>query len=111
MASTACPSRRFRRAHCGDCRAADSLLHAADTGGVAAITGVQGMGGIGKTELAYVVAQQVRHDFPDAQIVLALRGASPTPLTPEQALQTVIRAFLPEVPLPDDLATLEPLYR
>jgi tetratricopeptide (TPR) repeat protein len=69
------------------------------------------MGGIGKTELAYVVADKLRSTFPDAQLVLALRGTSPTPLAPEQALQTVIRAFSPDAKLPEDLPTLEALYR
>jgi tetratricopeptide (TPR) repeat protein/transcriptional regulator with XRE-family HTH domain len=77
----------------------------------AAISGVQGMGGVGKTELAYVVAQELRDTFPDAQIVLQLQGASLSPLTPEQALQNVIRAFTPEATLPDDIAALEGLYR
>jgi tetratricopeptide (TPR) repeat protein len=88
-----------------------ALRHTAGTGTMATITGVQGMGGIGKTELAYVVANKLRSAFPDAQLVLALRGASPTPLTPEQALQTVIRAFSPDAELPEDLPTLETLYR
>jgi tetratricopeptide (TPR) repeat protein len=88
-----------------------ALHRATDTGGVAAITGVQSMGGIGKTELAYVVAQQVRDAFPDAQIVLPLRGSSATPMLPEQALQSVIRAFTPDSQLPNDLVTLESLYR
>src|SRR6185295_19949820 len=81
------------------------------TEGVAAISGVQGMGGIGKTELAYVVAQHLRNTFPDAQIVLALHGSSATPLPPEQALQTAIRAFLPDAKLPSELPALEMLYR
>src|SRR6185295_13702894 len=83
-----------------------ALLCAIDTGGVAAISGIQGMGGVGKTELAYAVAQQVRNAFPDAQIVVTVRGSSASPLSPEQALQTVIRAFLPDAPLPDDLPAL-----
>jgi tetratricopeptide (TPR) repeat protein len=90
---------------------AEALCTARRATGVAAIAGVQGMGGVGKTELAYAAAHQVRHAFPDAQIVVALRGASPAPLAPEQVLQTVIRAFTPEATLPDDLPALEALYR
>jgi tetratricopeptide (TPR) repeat protein len=75
------------------------------------IGAVLGMGGIGKTELAYHVAQGLGDTFPDAQIMLRLGGASPAPLTAVQALQTVIRAFLPQEQLPDDLLTLQARYR
>src|SRR5262245_61727375 len=39
-------------------------------GGAATISGVRGMGGIGKTELAYVVANRIVSSFPDAQLVI-----------------------------------------
>lgn len=77
--------------------------------GAAAICGVRGMGGIGKTELALVVANQLAPHFPDAQIVVELFGAF-NPLTPEAALQAVIRSFEPQSRLPDDLPTLKQLY-
>ena len=77
----------------------------------AIISGVQGMGGIGKTELAYAIAHQLCDAFPDAQLVLNLRGSSATPLTPEQTLQAVIHSLTPEAKLPDELAALEQHYR
>jgi hypothetical protein len=76
----------------------------------AAICGVRGMGGIGKTELAMVVANQLAEQFPDGQIVVELFGAS-NPLTPERAVQEAIRAFDREAKLPDDLPSLQALYR
>jgi len=81
------------------------------TGDAAAIGGVRGMGGIGKTELAYVVANRIAPAYPDAQFLVELRGASRNPLTPQQALQTVIRVFEPEARLPDELGQLQALYR
>jgi tetratricopeptide (TPR) repeat protein len=71
---------------------------------------IRGMGGIGKTELSYVVAHELREHFPDAQLVLPMLGATDTPKRPETALQEVIRAFNPTARLPEDLSTLEPLY-
>jgi len=87
-----------------------ALSRAASGGAAAAISGVRGMGGIGKTELARVVAHRLKETFPDAQILIELRGASSSPLTPEQALQTVIRAFEREAKLPDDLSQLKAIY-
>ncbi|HEU4327855.1 MAG TPA: tetratricopeptide repeat protein [Roseiflexaceae bacterium] len=87
-----------------------ALRRATDVGGIAALAGVQGMAGIGKTELAYVVAHRVRSLFPDAQLVLALGGTGPAALTPEQALQRVLRVFMPQARLPDALPDLQGLY-
>ncbi|HKP52495.1 MAG TPA: tetratricopeptide repeat protein [Chloroflexia bacterium] len=92
----------------------DQLVQAlseATRSGVAAISGARGMGGIGKSELAFAVAQRLMNTFPDAQLLIELRGASDNPLTPEQALQTVIRAFEPVAQLPADLNGLKSIYR
>src|SRR3954469_23218912 len=86
-----------------------ALSTAANTG-AAAIGCVRGMAGVGKTELAYCVAQQLSASFPDAQLLVDLRGVSPPPLSPAQALQTVIRAFEREAKLPDDVVELTGLY-
>jgi hypothetical protein len=76
----------------------------------AAISGVRGMGGIGKTELAHVVAQRLKDAFPDAQLLVELQGATNSPITSEQALQTVIRAFERKAKLPDDVSQLKGMY-
>jgi tetratricopeptide (TPR) repeat protein len=86
------------------------LRQAAGTGAAAAISGVRGMGGIGKTELAYAVAAKLGDAFLDAQLLIDLRGASTNPLTPEAALQAVIRAFEREARLPDDIDQLRSIY-
>ncbi len=62
----------------------------------AAITGVSGMGGIGKSALAAVAAQRVAQNFPDAQIWIDMRGLDKEPLTPADAMRQVILAFEPE---------------
>ncbi|KPV53178.1 hypothetical protein SE17_11160 [Kouleothrix aurantiaca] len=87
-----------------------ALSQAASSGAAAAISGVRGMGGIGKTELAYVVGNRLKDSFPDAQLFIELRGASSSPLSPEAALQQVIRSFEREAKLPDDLSQLKGIY-
>jgi DNA-binding CsgD family transcriptional regulator/predicted ATPase/transcriptional regulator with XRE-family HTH domain len=51
------------------------LRAAAEVG--AAVTALVGMGGVGKTTLALQYAHQVRDQFPDGQLFVDLRGASP----------------------------------
>jgi tetratricopeptide (TPR) repeat protein len=71
-----------------------AALRAARTNGTAAaISGVRGLGGIGKSALALKVVQELRGDFPDAQIMLALRGATDNPTSTTEALRDVLRAF------------------
>jgi tetratricopeptide (TPR) repeat protein len=69
------------------------------------------MGGIGKTELAYLTANRLVDVFPDAQIVVQLRGTSANPTPVVQALRQAIHAFTPDAMLPDDLAALQAHYR
>jgi tetratricopeptide (TPR) repeat protein len=87
-----------------------ALGKAAASGAVAAIWGMRGMGGIGKTALAYVVAHRLGAAFPEAQLLVELRGASASPMTPAQALQTVIRSFERDAKLSEDLAQLKTIY-
>jgi len=88
----------------------DVMGNTSASGTVAAISGVRGMGGIGKTELAYLVANHLIDSFPDAQIVVSLGGTSAAPLTPIQALQQVLYAFTPDAKLPDEEAALQAYY-
>lgn len=69
----------------------EEILKAFDRG--ATITGLRGAGGIGKTALALVLADRLRNRFSDGQIILQLKGTSPNPLKPTDAMAQVIRAF------------------
>jgi len=90
--------------------AALSRLSASDAAG--AIVVVRGMGGVGKTELAYKVATRLEAQFPDGQLLVELGGETPAPLSAEQALRSVIRNFLsPETAnKADTLGKLQALY-
>ncbi|MBZ5668976.1 MAG: ATP-binding protein [Acidobacteriia bacterium] len=89
-------------------REIDEILSRIEKGTV--ISGLQGMGGVGKTALALVLAERLTERYRDAQFYLDLKGTSPQPLTPAQAMAHVIRAYSPEAKLPEEEAQLSPLY-
>ncbi len=66
--------------------------------GSAAVSAVEGMGGIGKTVAALVAAHRLAEEglFPDAQIFIDLRGYTPgaKPMQPDEALRVLLRPFL-----------------
>jgi tetratricopeptide (TPR) repeat protein len=70
--------------------------------GGATISGVQGMGGVGKTALALVLAHEFTDLYPDAQIYLDLKGVSPQPLSPVEVMWHVVSSFHPDMKRPDD---------
>ncbi len=75
---------------------------------------LQGMGGVGKTALAVVLAHRLRDRYPDAQLFVNLRGADPggrQALSAQEAMEGVIHAFRPETRLPDDVDKLGGIYR
>ncbi len=77
----------------------------------ATITGLRGMGGVGKTALALVLAERLKGRFPDGQIFLDMQGTSPKPMATAEAMVLVIRAYLgAEARLPEDLNGLRGLY-
>jgi tetratricopeptide (TPR) repeat protein len=88
------------------------LLATLRGGTSAAISGISGMGGIGKTELALYVADKLRDTYPDAQLVVDMRGTDDPPRDPADALAACIRAFVGlEQRLPADTEELTRLYR
>ncbi len=74
------------------------------------ISGLQGMGGIGKTALALKLIELLKPRYPDAQFFLDLKGASTQPLTVAEALAHVVRAYHPAAKLPDSESELRGLY-
>ncbi len=81
-----------------------------DLTGGAVISGIRGLGGIGKTALALVIADRVKAQYRDAQFIVNLRGASDRPLSPAEALTHVIRAYHPTAQLPESVAELQAVY-
>jgi tetratricopeptide (TPR) repeat protein len=80
----------------------------------ATITGLRGMGGVGKTALALVLADKLKSRFPDGQIYIEMRGTSKNPdlppLTPEEAMSHAIRSFKRIDRLPENPVKLRGLY-
>jgi tetratricopeptide (TPR) repeat protein len=85
------------------------LLAAIEAGGVT-ISGLQGMGGIGKTALALKLVELLKPSYPDAQFFLDLKGASTQPLSVGEALAHVVRAYHPAAKLPESESELRGFY-
>jgi len=75
------------------------------------ILSLQGTGGVGKTTLALKLAHRLAPQYPDAQIFVDLKGASPQPLSVAEIQAHVIRAYLPAARLPESDGELGKLYR
>jgi NB-ARC domain len=78
--------------------------------GGATITGLRGMGGIGKTALAYALAEKLTERYPGGQILVELRGTDPQPMTASEAMARVICAYHPEFKPPESDAELANIY-
>ena len=73
---------------------------------------ISGQGGVGKTALAVHIAHHVRHDFPDGQLYINLRGGESQPTDPEEALGRFLRALGAEsATVPTGLDQRAELYR
>ncbi|MGK5740213.1 tetratricopeptide repeat protein [Micromonospora sp. URMC 103] len=75
---------------------------------------LHGIPGVGKSALAVRVAHLTRRAFPDGQLYVNLRGATPavTPVTPVEALSRFLRALgLDPAVMPHELEERAALYR
>jgi tetratricopeptide (TPR) repeat protein len=78
----------------------------------ATITGLRGMGGIGKTALALYVSHQLKDLFSDGLIFLNMQGTAKIPLKPEEAMAHIIHSYFGlDAKLPADQNGLGGLYR
>lgn len=75
------------------------------------IIGLHGMGGSGKTALAWKLAKEHVGLYPDGQIYLNLRGTDQRPISLKDAMLHVIHAWHPEIILPHDESELLGRYR
>jgi tetratricopeptide (TPR) repeat protein len=85
------------------------MLAALKDGG-AAILGLRGQGGVGKTALALKLAHEIKERYPDGQFYLNLEGVGPQPLTPAEAMTHVIQSCCPDATLPGKEVELRCLY-
>jgi len=76
----------------------------------ATITGLHGMPGVGKTVLAFVLAERLKDRFSDGQLFINLQGTSKNPLSPAEAMAQVIHAYRPTDRLPENQDELSGLY-
>ncbi|MDD4163149.1 MAG: ATP-binding protein, partial [Methanothrix sp.] len=87
----------------------DELLAYFDSG--ATIIGLCGMGGVGKTALAFKLAEKLRDRYLDGQMMVELNGTAEKPLKPSQVMTKVIHSYDSTICLPFDDATIDNLYR
>ena len=76
-----------------------------------ALVGISGLGGTGKTVLAFKLAEKLRDRYPDGQIMVNLRGTAQNPQSSAEAIAYVIRAYNPEARLTENEPELSAVYQ
>lgn len=89
----------------------EAIWPSSETAGAMLAGAIAGLGGAGKSQLAFKVAELVGPLYHDGHVLLELRGSTTEAVTAAQALQSVIRALDPAVELPDDETELGKIYR
>jgi tetratricopeptide (TPR) repeat protein len=81
--------------------------------GGANIVGIQGLGGIGKTQLAFRLIQKLRSTgvCADGDLLLDMKGDRTSPLPAGHALRHILHTLAPHQPLPENLEYLQHDYQ
>jgi tetratricopeptide (TPR) repeat protein len=74
------------------------------------IIGLRGIGGVGKTALAFKLAETLKDSYPDGQVMVDMRGTSDNPTSPSDAMGSVIHAYHANKKLPDSEAEIKEMY-
>jgi tetratricopeptide (TPR) repeat protein len=74
------------------------------------IIGLRGIGGVGKTALAFKLAEALKDRYPDGQIMVDMRGTGDNPTAPSEAMGSVIHAYDRNEKLPDSEAGIKEMY-
>jgi tetratricopeptide (TPR) repeat protein len=74
------------------------------------IVGLQGMGGVGKTALALLLAERLAGRYPDGQILVEMKGTDKKPLSWAEAMIQIIHAYDPEFKMPPNEGELPGQY-
>lgn len=61
-----------------------------------AVVIIRGMGGVGKTQLAYTIAHRISAHFRDGQLLIDAHGTSEIPQSAQEIMQRITQAFAPE---------------
>ena len=88
-----------------------TLTKALAENGRATVSAIDGMGGMGKSQLAYELAHRLADRFPDGRIYIDMQGTGERPLSPEDAMARVIEAFSPGEKPPTEVERLKTAYQ
>jgi tetratricopeptide (TPR) repeat protein len=92
-----------------DLAALKAALSPGGTPSIAHVTGLHGLGGVGKTELALKAAHELDAAYPDAALLFECQPGG-VPLSPAALIAGVIRVYDTARRLPDDLPSLQGIY-
>jgi len=87
-----------------------SAAVAALRSGSSSVVTISGLGGAGKSALAFAIAEELCEQFRDGQVYFDLKGTSNNPVSADTVMQHVIRSLNPDVGEPDDAASLPGIY-